>query len=167
MNTNFQEHRIDPQGSIYVRDYAGTGPAFMLMHGFPDNLHIYDDLVPHLVAGGRRVVVFDFFGFGASDKPAGAKYSFEQQLGDLHAVVESLGLDKIVPVGHDSSGPAAVNYAIEHPEHVDSICLLNSFYAESPKAKYPELIELFATRSGVRANDVAVVRRTRQKYKTH
>ncbi|MDQ0899063.1 MULTISPECIES: alpha/beta fold hydrolase [unclassified Paenibacillus] len=71
----------------------------MLMHGFPDNLHIYDDVVPYLVAGGRRVVVFDFIGFGASDKPAGAKYSFEQQLGDLHAVVESLGLDKIVPVG--------------------------------------------------------------------
>lgn len=124
MNTNFQEHRIDrTQGSIYVRDYAGTGPAFV--------------------------------------------HRFEQQLGDLHAVVESLGLDKIVSVGHDSSGPAAVNYAIENPEYVDSICLLNSFYAESPTAKYPELIELFATRSGVRANDVAVVRRTRQKYKTH
>jgi hypothetical protein len=29
--------------------------AFVLMHGFPDNLHIYDDLIPHLVAGGRRV----------------------------------------------------------------------------------------------------------------
>lgn len=146
MNTSFKEHRIDRgQGSIYARDYTGTGPAFVLMHGFPDNLHIYDDLVPHLVAGGRRVVVFDFLGFGASDKPTGARYSFEQQLGDLHAVVESLELGKIVPVGHDSSGPAAVNYAIEHPEHVDSVCLLNAFYAESPTAKYPELIELFAT----------------------
>jgi hypothetical protein len=70
------------QGSIYVRDYAGAGPAFALMHGFPDNLHIYDYLIPHLVARGRRVVAFDFLGFGESDKPAGATYSFGQQLGD-------------------------------------------------------------------------------------
>ena len=41
------------------------------MHGFPDNLHIYDYLIPHLVARGRRVVAFDFLGFGEFDKPAG------------------------------------------------------------------------------------------------
>jgi hypothetical protein len=49
---HFEEHRVDRgQGNIYVRDYAGAGPAFVMMHGFPDNLHIYDELVPHLVAG--------------------------------------------------------------------------------------------------------------------
>ena len=62
------------------------------MHGFPDNLHIYDDLVPHLVAAGRRVVTFDFLGFGQSEKPARRSYSFQQQLGDLEAVVDQLGL---------------------------------------------------------------------------
>jgi haloalkane dehalogenase len=37
----FLEHRIPrEQGSIYVRDYGGVGPAFVLMHGFPDNLRI-------------------------------------------------------------------------------------------------------------------------------
>src|SRR3954462_6930380 len=92
------------KGRIYTRDYAGVGPAFVLMHGFPDNLHIWDDLIPHLVASGRRVVTFDFLGFGASDKPAGTVYSFKQQLGDLEAVVEGLGLGTIVPVAHDSSG---------------------------------------------------------------
>ena len=52
------------QGRIFVRDYPGTGPAFVLMHGFPDDGRIYDDLIPELVQGGRRVVVFDFLGFG-------------------------------------------------------------------------------------------------------
>jgi alpha-beta hydrolase superfamily lysophospholipase len=60
----------------------------VLMHGFPDNLHIYDDLIPYLVAGGRRVVTFDFLGFGALDKLPDATYSFKQQLGDLDSVVE-------------------------------------------------------------------------------
>ena len=142
----FSEHRVPRgQGSIYARDYKGAGPAFVLMHGFPDNLHIYDDLVPYLVAGGRRVVGFDFLGFGASEKPSGATYSFKQQLGDLEAIVEALGLDKIVPVAHDASGPAAVNFAIEHPDRVQSVCILNSLYAEAPTLKFPEFIELFAT----------------------
>src|SRR5215469_10408698 len=78
------EHRIARDGgSISVRDFAGEGPAFVLLHGFPDNSHIYDLLIPHLVAAGRRTIAIDFLGFGASDKPADAVYSFPQQLGDV------------------------------------------------------------------------------------
>ncbi len=59
----FTEHFVPrEQGRVYARDYEGAGPAFVLMHGFPDNLKIYDDLVPYLVASGRRVVTFDFQG---------------------------------------------------------------------------------------------------------
>jgi haloalkane dehalogenase len=141
----FTEHRIPRhQGSIYARDYEGAGPAFVLMHGFPDNLGIYDDLIPYLTAAGRRVVAFDFLGFGASDKPAGASYSFAQQLGDLEAVVQALNLGKIVVVAHDSSGAAGVNFAIEHPYKVDSLCILNSAYDNSPLNVWPEMIVLFA-----------------------
>jgi pimeloyl-ACP methyl ester carboxylesterase len=144
----FTEHRISRGGgSVYAREYAGTGPAFVLMHGFPDNLHIWDDLIPHLVASGRRVVTFDFLGFGASDKPAGAAYGFKQQLADLEAVVESLRLGKIVPVAHDSSGMATLNYALTHSDGVDSAIMLNSAYSEDSTVLWPEMITLFATRS--------------------
>jgi hypothetical protein len=52
---DFTDHRISrDRGSVYVRDFAGSGPAFLLLHGFPDNSHIYDDLIPHLVSVGRR-----------------------------------------------------------------------------------------------------------------
>jgi haloalkane dehalogenase len=145
---SFIEHYVPrKQGRVYARDYEGAGPAFVLMHGFPDNLHIYDDLIPYLVASGRRVVTFDFLGFGASDKPSGATYSFKQQLGDLEAVVDTLGLGKFVPVAHDASGPAAINFAIEHPDRVDSVCMLNSAYGDAPTIHWPEMIELFATKS--------------------
>src|SRR5271154_4628264 len=109
ISTTFSEYRVQrEQGTVYARDYGGAGPAFVLMHGFPDNLHIWDDLVPHLTASGRRVVTFDFLGFGASDKLPGATYSFRQQMEDLTAVVDELGLGKIVPVAHDSSGIASI-----------------------------------------------------------
>jgi haloalkane dehalogenase len=144
----FTEHHVQrEQGRVYVRAYEGAGPAFVLMHGFPDNLHIYDYLIPHLVAAGRQVVTFDFLGFGASDKPADGAYSFKQQLGDLEAVVQRLGLGKIIPVAHDSSGIASINYALAHPEGVDSVIMLNSAYAEDFTDLWPEMITLFATKS--------------------
>src|SRR5271154_3762504 len=145
---SFVEHHVPrEEGNVYARDYRGAGPAFVLMHGFPDNLHIWDDLLPYLIASGRRVVTFDFLGFGASDKPAGATYTFKQQLGDLEAVVEGLGLGKIVPVAHDSSGIAAINYALAHPAGVDSVIMLNSAYAEDSSVLWPEMVTLFATKS--------------------
>jgi haloalkane dehalogenase len=147
-NLSFLEQHVPREaGSVYARDYKGAGPALVLMHGFPDNLHIWDDLIPYLIATGRRVVTFDFLGFGASDKPAGLAYSFQQQLGDLEAVVEGLGLGKIVPVAHDSSGIASINYALAHPEGVDSVIMLNSAYAEDSSVLWPEMITLFATKS--------------------
>ena len=144
--TAFREHHVRVDGgTVYARDYAGAEPAFVMMHGFPDNLHIYDDLVPLLVVAGRRVITFDFLGFGQSDKPTSARYSFFQQLGDLHAVVEHLGLERFVPVSHDAAGPAALNFALAYPERIASLVILNSAYAELPGAEWPELITIFAT----------------------
>ena len=58
------------QHRIYVRDHSGAEPAIILMHGFPDNVHLYDRLCPYL-SPPRRVVLFDFLGWGSSDKPSG------------------------------------------------------------------------------------------------
>ena len=143
----FTEHRVQrDRGSLYVRDFPGSGPAFVVLHGFPDNSRIYDNLIPHLASAGRRTVAIDFLGFGASDKPEGAQYSFDQQLGDLEAVVEALGIDKIIPVGHDAGGPAAVNFALKYPERTAAVCLMNAFYGDAPGLRVPEFIELFSNK---------------------
>lgn len=161
-SSNFTEHYVPhDQGRVYARDYAGEGAAFVLMHGLPDNLGIYEDLIPHLVAAGRRVVAFDFLGFGASDKPKSATYSYQQQLGDLEAVVEALGLDQVVLVPHDSSGFAGINFAIDHPDRVASVCMLNSAYADADTVHWPEMIEL-AAKPSLRALSDAVLRRPEQ-----
>jgi pimeloyl-ACP methyl ester carboxylesterase len=143
----FVEHRIPHDGHmIYARDYPGRGPAYVLLHGFPDNLHIYDYVVPYLTAAGRRVVVFDFLGFGQSEKVSAGSYhyNFDQQVGDLSAVVDALKVEMLIPVGHDSGGPCAANYALDNPGRVAWLCLMNTFYADSPTLRFPELIELFA-----------------------
>ena len=143
----FTEHRIArDRGSVHVRDFPGNGPAFVLLHGFPDNSHIYDDLIPHLASAGRKIVTIDFLGFGASDKPVGSHYSFAQQLGDVEAVVAALSLDTIIPVGHDAGGPAVVNFALKHPERTAAVTLMNAFYGAAPGLRVPELIALFSNK---------------------
>src|SRR3954452_10592263 len=79
------------QHRIYVRDHPGAEPAIILMHGFPDNVHLYDRLSPYL-SPPRRVVLFDFLGLGSSDKPSGYPYTTDNQVGDLDAVITQLGL---------------------------------------------------------------------------
>src|SRR5262245_28399957 len=102
---------------IHVRDHPGAEPPIVLMHGFPDNLHLYDRLVPHL-SPPRRVVAFDFLGWGGSDKPSGFPYSAASQLDDLDAVVAQLKLDPVVLVAHDASGPPAIGWAGDHEQLV-------------------------------------------------
>ena len=141
----FLEHRVPREGHfLYAREYEGKGPTFILLHGYPDNLHIYDLLIPVLVAAGRHVVAFDFLGFGASDKPTGGDYGFRQQLGDLHAVVDFLKLNSIVPVAHDAGGVAAINFTLAKSKSIAGLVLLNTFYADAPTLRIPELIELFS-----------------------
>jgi haloalkane dehalogenase len=145
MNTSlpYREHLVSYQGSnIYIRHYAGRGPAFVMMHGFPDNLHIYDRLIPALP--GRQVITFDFLGWGASDKPSDHAYTSQQQEGELHAVLDALQIDQVVPVAHDASGPVAINWSLDHPERVSALVLLNTYYGQAPTLRFPEFISLFA-----------------------
>jgi haloalkane dehalogenase len=142
---HFTEHSVQRgQHRIYARDYAGAEPAVVLMHGFPDNLHLYDRLVPFL-SPARRIVVFDFLGWGSSDKPPGYAYTAENQEGDLDAVVKQLNLGQAVLVAHDASGPPVIDWALRHPNQVAALVLLNTYYCAMPTLRPPEAIFLFST----------------------
>ena len=140
-----REHWIPRDGfKLFAQEYPGRGPALVLLHGFPDNLHIYDRLIPFLVQAGRHVIAFDFLGFGKSDKPTDYPYSFDQQQKDIEAVVESLNLGRTIPVAHDAGGVAGINYALAFPQKVAGLCLLNTFYGDTKTLRFPELIALFS-----------------------
>jgi pimeloyl-ACP methyl ester carboxylesterase len=114
------------------------------MHGFPDNLHLYDRLVPFL-SPPRRIIVFDFLGWGASDKPQGYPFTAANQLGELDAVIQKLAPGQVVLVAHDASGPPAINWSLARPEMVAGLVLLNTYYCLMPTLRPPEAIFLFST----------------------
>ena len=132
------------QHRIYAREYVGGEPTIILMHGFPDNLHLHDRLVPYL-SPPRRVVTFDFLGWGRSDKPLDYPYTAKNQEGDLDAVIRQQKLGQVVLVAHDASGPPAIDWALEHPDQVATLVLLNTYYCAMPTLRPPEAIFLFST----------------------
>lgn len=129
-------------GSLYVVDQPGQDPPIVLMHGFPDDHHIYDRLVPHLAP--RRIVVFDWLGYGRSSRRDRSFFDSSERQRDLEAVLDGLHLHDVVLVGHDASGPEAIDYALAHTGRVKAIVLMNTFYGHDPALRFPEMIALLA-----------------------
>ncbi len=129
---------------ILVHDYPGAEPAVVLLHGYPDNLHLYDRVVPLLE--GRRTVVFDFLGWGGSDKPAHYDYSFANLTQDLDAVITALHLRSPWFVAHDISGTAVIDWALDHTDQVSGLVLLNTYYGHAPTLRVPEVIAALQSR---------------------
>ena len=146
---------------LHTEMVPGTGTPVVLMHGFPDNTHLYDRLVPQL-AGRRPVVRFDFLGWGRSDKPQGYPYTAANQVGDLAAVIDAaskhFGDPEWVLVAHDASGPPAIDWALANPGRVAMLVLLNTYYHWIPALRRPPAIALYST-PVIRTVARAIVRR--------
>lgn len=129
-----------PGGDLHVIDQPGVEPAIVLMHGFPDDWRIYRKLIGHLAP--RRAVAFDFLGYGHSarlQRPDPARHESE-----LTAVLDALGIERAVLVGHDAGGPVAVNVTLADQGRVSRLVLLNTYYGTAPQLRFPEMIRLFA-----------------------
>jgi pimeloyl-ACP methyl ester carboxylesterase len=102
-------------------EISGDGAPVVLLHGFATDLHLWDDQIP-VLAQTYRVIRYDLRGFGKSAASA-EPYS---HAGDLKALLDQLGLARVVIVGLSLGGGAAINFAIEHPEAVRGLVLVDS-----------------------------------------
>ncbi len=85
--------------SVFVRT-AGAGPSMTLLHGFPSSSHDWAKLAPALAAG-HSLLMPDFLGFGASDKPADHLYSLREQADLVEALWARAGVTSTSIVAHD------------------------------------------------------------------
>jgi pimeloyl-ACP methyl ester carboxylesterase len=97
---------------------AGKGPTVLLLHGFPDSLHLWREVAPRLIAAGHRVIAVDQRGFGASDAPAGrVNYGVDLLLEDITTLMRATGTHEPVHVmGHDWGAVVAWCLAMMRPE---------------------------------------------------
>lgn len=145
--TNYKMHYVKRDNlKIHVREFGfkSDKPTIVLMHGFPDSMHLYDRLVPELMKD-EHIITFDFIGWGDSDKPKQYNYDFDRLISDLDTVVKHFNLPKIILIGHDASGPTAINWSFDNQEKVAGLVILNAFYSPMPTLVPPEEIKIFST----------------------
>jgi pimeloyl-ACP methyl ester carboxylesterase len=103
----------------------GKGPLVVMIHGFPDYWYTWRDQMAAL-ADNFQCVAIDQRGYNLSDKPKGVEnYDMRLLVGDVVAVVKSLGKDKAIIVGHDWGGMVAWQYAMNLPQMTDRLIILN------------------------------------------
>jgi epoxide hydrolase 4 len=106
---------------------SGDGPLIVLLHGFPEFWYGWRQQIQPLAAAGFRVVAPDMRGYNLSSKPDGvAAYDTDKLAADVRDLISERGAQSALLVGHDWGGTAAWATAMNHPEVVDKLAILNA-----------------------------------------
>lgn len=101
---------------------AGTGPAVILLHGFPDLAYSWRHQVPALAEAGYRAIAPNQRGYGESSRPVEPEsYTIEALAADVVGVLDALDVGQAVIIGHDWGAPVAWHTALRHPERVRAV----------------------------------------------
>jgi haloacetate dehalogenase len=109
-----------------------AGPPVLLLHGYPET-HVMWQRVAQRLAGDFALVIPDLRGYGDSTKPAPAatpeldhaQHSKRAMAADLAALMRSLGHERFAVVGHDRGGRVAHRLALDHPERVARLAVID------------------------------------------
>jgi pimeloyl-ACP methyl ester carboxylesterase len=110
--------------SIHVLEWSAAGTPLVLVHGFGNEAHIWDDFAP-VVANHYRTVAVDLRGHGDSDHDPERRYDYEHHVADLEAVTAALGIERLVLVGHSFGGRTSILFAAKHPERMAGLVIVD------------------------------------------
>ncbi|MFB2934544.1 alpha/beta fold hydrolase [Aerosakkonemataceae cyanobacterium BLCC-F154] len=103
----------------------GEGSLMLMLHGFPEFWYSWRHQIPEF-AKDRKVVAVDLRGYNDSEKPANkSAYVMDEFIKDVKGIIEGLGYDRCILVGHDWGGAIAWYFAYTYPEMVEKLIVLN------------------------------------------
>lgn len=118
------DHLAVRANGIRVNAWAGgEGPPVLLLHGYPQTAQMWRKVAPALLAE-FTVVCPDLRGYGDSDKPRDG-YDKKTMARDMHEVMVGLGHETYSVVGHDRGGRVAHRLALDQPQAVTRLCVLD------------------------------------------
>jgi haloacetate dehalogenase len=128
MFEGFDRHQVDVGDVALHGVVAGDGPPVLLLHGYPQNKAMWARVAP-MLADGFTVVCADLRGYGDSSKPRSAPdhstYAFRTMAHDQVALMHRLGFERFHVVGHDRGGRTAHRMALDSPQVVESLTVLD------------------------------------------
>ena len=114
-----------------------NGKAIVLLHGKNFSSAYWKQTAEVLLEEGFRVVMPDQIGFGKSTKPQSFQYSFQQLATNTKMLLDTLGIEKVVVLGHSMGGMVAVRFTLMFPETVTKLILENPIGLEDYKINVP------------------------------
>lgn len=125
-----------------VRAGPRGGTPVVFLHGVPTSAYLYREII-RAMHEEHDCIAFDWPGFGNSAKPKNLDLSHHARAEHLSAFLDKLGLAKVHLVAHDIGGIAAMLAAVEHPDRVESLVLLNTtVYKSDYHPPFPALTQL-------------------------
>jgi pimeloyl-ACP methyl ester carboxylesterase len=126
--------KVNVNGIQLAYERRGKGTPLVLLHGYPLDHHLWDEVAP-LLEDTFDVILPDLRGFGESttvDSP----YSMDDYASDIAGLLDQLGIPKVAIVGHSMGGYAALAFARMYPERVSGLGLVSSqMLADPPERK--------------------------------
>ncbi len=120
------ERRISVNDLTFRVIDRGSGPAVLLVHGWPDSVYLWRHQIPVLVNAGYRVIALDLPGFGQSDRPTEANaYKLRAIVGYLKGILATLGVERVRVVGHDWGASISWLFTTLFPTEVEQLVALS------------------------------------------
>jgi haloacetate dehalogenase len=124
---NFAEYNIPVGENVWYARIGGSGPPLILLHGYPQNHAMWRDVAPGLCERFTTIVP-DLRGYGRSSVPPSTKgtaYAKRVMSDDIVALMRGLGHRRFRIAGHDRGGRVAYRLALDHPECVEKLAVLD------------------------------------------
>lgn len=122
----FKSHYISlPAGNMHYVD-EGQGKPIIMVHGNPGWSFEFRNIISEM-SKTNRCIAPDHIGFGLSDKPIDFDYLPSSQASNFEQFMDSLDLNDITMIVNDWGGPIGLSYAINHPEKIRKLIILNSW----------------------------------------
>jgi pimeloyl-ACP methyl ester carboxylesterase len=112
----------------------GTGPQVILLHGYPDNLQVWSELLPRLAAR-FEVLAFDWPGMGQSEAWTGGATPFDFAR-RLRTLMDAWNIRKAAIIGHDMGGQPALAFAAEYTDRISQLVVMNSLVIWDEKTSW-------------------------------
>jgi len=131
----FEPRYSELDGLRIARVDEGEGPPVVFFHGEPTWSYLWRKVVPPVRDAGYRCIAPDYAGFGRSDKPTDFEwYTYDRHTEIAAALLEELDLRDATAVVHDWGGPIGLRCAVEHPDRIARIVLMDTglFTGEQP-----------------------------------
>lgn len=130
-----------------VKPKKPNGKTILLLHGKNFNGYYFEQTAKVLLKEGFQVVMPDQIGFGKSSKPTQYQFSFHQLAENTKSIMDDLGIDKFMVLGHSMGGMLASRMAVMYPENVEKLILENPIGLEDYKrfSPYQNIDKLYAS----------------------